>query len=98
MNKIKVLISYDMVPGKEQECQEYFVNKFAPGLAKMGFRISDVLYTMWGDEPQILSGGVVDGIETAQKIFLSNPWTKLVDGIEPLTENFRVRFIEMHEN
>jgi hypothetical protein len=53
---------------------------------------------MWGDEPQILSGGVVDGIETAQKIFLSNPWTKLVDGIEPLTENFRVRFIEMHEN
>ena len=98
MNKIKVLISYDMLPGKEQECQEYFVNKFAPGLAKMGFRISDVLYTMWGDEPQILSGGVVEGIETAQKIFLSNPWTKLVDGNEPLTENFRVRFIEMHEN
>ena len=52
---LKVLISYDMQTGKEQECQDYFVNKFAPGLAKMGFRISDVWYTMWGDAPQILS-------------------------------------------
>jgi len=97
-NMLKVLISYDMVPGKEQECQEYFVNKFAPGLAKMGFRISDVWYTMWGEAPQILSGGVVEGLEEAQKIFLSPPWTKLVDGIEPLTENFHVRFLQMEEN
>jgi hypothetical protein len=98
MQKLKVLISYDMVPGKEQECQEYFVNKFAPGLAKMGFRISDVWYTMWGEAPQILSGGVVDDVEEAQKIFLSSPWTKLVDGIEPLTENFHVRFLQLEEN
>ena len=98
MNKVKVLISYDMVPGKEQECQEYFVNKFAPGLAKMGFRISDVWYTMWGEAPQILSGGVVEGVEEAQKIFLSSPWTKLVDGLEPLTENFHVRFLHMEEH
>ena len=95
---LKVLISYDMLPGKEQECQEYFVNKFAPGLQKMGFRISDVLYTMWGEAPQILSGGVVPGIEEAQKIFLSTPWTKLADGMEPMTENFHVRFLQMEEN
>ncbi|MEZ4870229.1 MAG: hypothetical protein R3C14_53360 [Caldilineaceae bacterium] len=92
---LKVLISYDMQSGKEQECQEYFVNKFAPGLAKMGFRISDVLYTMWGDAPQILSGGVVEDIEQAQKIFLSAPWEKLVSGLDPMTENLNVRFIRM---
>mgnify|MGYP001405847974 CR=1 FL=1 len=95
---LKVLISYDMLPGKEQECQEYFVNILAPGLAKIGFRISDVLYTMWGESPQILSGGLVDDMPEAQKIFLSSPWTKLVDGITPLTENFRVRFLQMEEN
>ena len=69
---LKVLISYDMLPGKEQECQEYFVNKFAPGLQKMGFRISDVLYTMWGEAPQILSGGVVPGSKKLRK-FSSPP-------------------------
>jgi len=94
---LKVLISYDMQNGKEQECQDYFVNKFAPGLAKMGFRISDVWYTMWGDAPQILSGGIVDSTKHAQQIFQSSPWETLVDGIEPLTENFKVRFIHMSE-
>lgn len=94
---IKVLISYDMQSGKEQECQDYFVNKFAPGLAKMGFRISDVWYTMWGESPQILSGGIVDDVTRAQQIFQSNPWEKLVDGIEPMTQNFRIRFLRMPE-
>ena len=94
---IKVLISYDMQSGKEQECQDYFVNKFAPGLAKMGFRISDVWYTMWGESPQILSGGIVDDVTRAQQIFESNPWEKLVDGIEPMTQNFKIRFLRMPE-
>lgn len=95
---LKVLISYDMQNDKVQECQDYFVNKFAPGLAKMGFRISDVWYTMWGDAPQILSGGIVDNPKHAQQIFKSASWEKLVDGIEPLTENFKVRFIRMPED
>lgn len=95
---IKVLISYDMQDGKEQECQDYFVNKLAPGLAKMGFRISDVWFTMWGDAPQILSGGVVDSNSHAQQIFHSNSWEKLVDDFEPLTENFKVRFIRLPED
>ena len=94
---IKVLISYDMQSGKEQECQDYFVNKFARGLAKMGFRISDVWYTMWGESPQILSGGLIDDVTRAQQIFQSNPWEKLVDGIEPMTQNFKIRFLRMPE-
>ena len=94
---IKVLISYDMQSGKEQECQDYFVNKFAPGLAKMGFRISDVWYTMWGESPQILSGGLLDDVNRAQQIFQSNPWEKLVDGMEPMTQNFKIRFLRMPE-
>ena len=94
---IKVLISYDMQSGKEQECQDYFVNKFAPGLAKMGFRISDVWYTMWGESPQILSGGLIDDVTRAQQIFQSNPWEKLVDGMEPMTQNFKIRFLRMPE-
>ncbi|MFN8495136.1 MAG: hypothetical protein U0350_46470 [Caldilineaceae bacterium] len=91
---LKILISYDMQAGKERECQEYLVNKLAPGLAKLGFRISDVWYTMWGNSPQILSGGTVEDIAQAQKIFQSNAWEKLADGMEALTDNFRVRVVK----
>ena len=91
---LKVMISYDIQTGKERECQEYLVNKLAPGLAKLGFRISDVWYTMWGNSPQILSGGTVEDLTQAQKIFQSSAWGKLADGMETLTENFRVRIVK----
>jgi hypothetical protein len=94
---LKVLISYDMRAGKEQECQDYLVNKMAPGLAKMGFRIADVQYTIWGDAPQIVSGGEVEDVEQARKIFLSNPWEKLAAGMTGLTENFKVRLVRGFE-
>ena len=94
---IKVLISYDMQAGKEQECQDYLINKLAPGLARMGFRIADVWYTIWGNTPQILSGGVVEDIEQAQRIFLSDSWQQLAKGMESLTDNFQVRIVKSRD-
>lgn len=90
---MKVLISYDMQKGKEQECQEYLVNKLAPGLGRLGFRFSDVWYTIWGNSPQILGGGEVSDLEEAQKIFKSDTWDKMLDDMADLTENFKLRVV-----
>ena len=91
---VKVLISYDMMAGKEQEAQDFLINKMAPGLARLGFRISDVQYTIWGNSPQTLSGGEVENLEQAQKIFLSDSWERLARGTEALTQNFKVRAVK----
>ncbi len=90
----KVMISYDMRDGREQEAQEYLVNKLAPGLAKLGFRVTDVLYTVWGAPPQITSGGEIDDLDKARAIFLSPEWEKLAAGMEELTQNFKVRVVK----
>ncbi len=90
----KVLISYDMQEGKEQACQEYLVNKLAPGLARLGFRVSDVWYTVWGNSPQITSGGEVEDLEQVRTIFLSPDWRSLAEGMAELTRNFQVRVVK----
>ena len=90
---LKVVISYDMQEGREQDAQEYLVNKLAPGLAKLGFQMSDVWYTVWGASPQITSGGEIDDVDQARGIFLSTDWQRLADGMEELTNNFRVRLV-----
>ena len=82
---LKVLITYNMQEGREQECQEYLVNKLAPGLAKLGLRVSDVWYTVWGNSPQITSGAEVEDIDTVRDIFLSSEWEKLAAGMEEMT-------------
>lgn len=91
---LKVMITYDMREGREQESQEYLVNKLAPGLAKLGFRVTEVLYTVWGSSPQITSGGEIEDIDKARAIFLSPEWKKLASGMDELTENFKVRVVK----
>lgn len=91
---LKVLISYDMQKGKEQECQEYLVNKLAPGLGRLGFRFSDVWYTIWGKSPQILGGGEVKDQAQAQTIFTSEAWRRMAGDMQGLTENFKLRLVE----
>ena len=88
---LKIKISYDMREGREQECQDYLVNKLAPGLAKLGLRISDVWYTVWGNSPQITGGGEMEDIEKVRSIFSSREWGRLAEGMEELTTNFRVQ-------
>jgi hypothetical protein len=88
---LKVKITYDMREGREQEAQDYLVNKLAPGLAKLGVRVSDVWYTVWGSSPQITSGGEVEDLDKVRSIFSSREWSKLAEGMEELTKNFRVQ-------
>lgn len=95
---MKVMISYDMREGKEQACQEYLVNKMAPGLAKLGFRVSDVWYTVWGNSPQITSGDEVDNAERARSIFLSREWQEIAAGMQELTTNFKVRMVRSSDD
>lgn len=87
----KVKITYDMREGREQECQDYLVNKLAPGLAKLGFRVSDVWYTVWGNSPQITGGGEMEDLDKIRSIFSSREWGNLAAGIEELSTNFRVQ-------
>jgi len=90
---LKVLITYDMQEGKEQDCQEYLVNKLAPGLAKLGFRMSDVWFTVWGSPPQITSGGEVEDVVQARTIFQSDEWEQLAEGMEEISRNLSVRLV-----
>ena len=94
---VKILISYDMQQGKEQECQEYLVNKIAPALARMGFQFSDVWYTIWGSSPEILGGGELESLDKARTIFQSSAWEKLAEGMESITENFTVKVVQPRE-
>ncbi len=92
---VKVLMSYDMIQGREEECQRYVVQTLAPGLARLGFRISDAWFTLWGENtPQILGGGLMETEQQAAQLIHSSEWATLIEGMEPFVENFRVRVVD----
>lgn len=93
----KVMISYNMQPGKEHECQDFLANKIAPGLGRLGFRFSDVWLTLWGRSPQILGGGTVKDVADAERIFLSDAWIEMKGQMERLTTDFQVKLVNARE-
>lgn len=91
---VKVLLSYDMVQGREEECQRYVMQTLAPGLARLGLRFRDAWYTLWGTHvPQILGGGLMENEAEAAALLNSPEWEELIEGLEPYVENFKVRVV-----
>jgi hypothetical protein len=94
---LKVMISYNMQPGREQECQNLLVRKVAPGLEQLGFRFSDVWYTIWGKSPHIISGGAVKDLDEVERIFYSDTWLAIRQELESLTSDFQFKVVHPRE-
>lgn len=73
----KLLMSWNIRSGHEEEYFEFVVREFGPGLIKLGVRPTDSWYTQYGDRPQILTGGVVEDLESLQRVLASDEWHRL---------------------
>ena len=73
---VKVIMSWDIIPGREQEYFEFVVRSFMPGVQKLGMALSDAWVTIYGEHPQILVGAVVPGLEKAENIISSEEWQR----------------------
>lgn len=94
---VKVLLSYNMMQGREEDCQRYVMQTLAPGLAQLGLNIVDAWYTLWGENsPQILGGGVMEDEAAAAHLLHSEEWQELIDGMEPFVEHFKVRVVALN--
>jgi len=88
---VKVIMSWDIIPGREQEYFEFVVRNFMPGVQKMGMALSDAWVTIYGDHPQILVGAVVPGLQKAEKIIDSDAWQKLNNRLLDYVKNYDLK-------
>lgn len=91
---IKLVISYNMKPGREEACQRYMVQEIGGTLSEFGFRFTDAWYTAWGNGPQIMGSGLLDSVDVARELFSSPDWQEVLRGLEPYVEDFSVRLIQ----
>ncbi len=91
MQNVKVIMSWDIIPGREQEYFEFVVRRFMPGVQKLGMALSDAWVTIYGDHPQILVGAIVQGHAKAREIIDSEPWSKLNSRLLDFVQNYEVK-------
>ena len=88
---VKVIMSWDIIDGREQEYFEFVVRSFMPGVQKLGMALSDAWVTIYGDHPQILVGAVVPGLEKAQDIIASGDWDELNRRLQEYVKNYEIK-------
>jgi hypothetical protein len=89
----KLLMYWNIRPGREDEYFEFIIREFGPGLVELGVRPTDAWYTQYGDGPQILTGAVAEGIESLQSALASDEWRKLKKELLTYVTDYRQKIV-----
>lgn len=91
---VKLLMTWDILPGREQEYFEFVVRDFLPGLQRLGMEASDAWFTMYGDQPQIMAALQIDTYSALQRILDSTDWKTLTQQLLDYVENFEFKVVQ----
>ncbi len=71
---VKLLMTWDIIPGREQEYFEFVVREFVPGIQRLGIQPTEAWYTTYGRRPQILTGAVADTVARMELALGTEEW------------------------
>ena len=90
---VKLLMTWDILPGREQEYFEFVVRDFIPGMQHLGLDVSDAWFTMYGDQPQILAIVQSSSRRSLEKMLASSDWEKLAEQLLGYVEDFKFKIV-----
>jgi hypothetical protein len=90
---IKLVMQWDIRVGREQDFSEFVLREFAAKLMQLGIEPTEVLYTMYGHGPQMLTLGSVESLEKLQSILNSSGWKKLHEKLLTYVTNYHHKVV-----
>jgi hypothetical protein len=91
---VKLIMTWDIMPEREQEYFEFVVREFIPGVQRMGFELSDAWATVYGNQPQILVGAVIPSKGRAQQLLDSSEWRSLNNQLQDFVHNYDQKIVD----
>jgi len=90
---VKLIMSWDIAPEREEEYFEFVVRDFIPGVQRLGFELSDAWATVYGARPQILVGALLPSEYRAKEILRSSDWQSLQNRLQDYVNNFSYKIV-----
>lgn len=95
---VKLLMNWDIKPGKDQEYFEFVVREWVPGIQKLGIQPTGAWYTVYSrtkEEPQILTEGVTKDLPTMRNILTSSEWISLSEQLHEFVQNYKQKVVHV---
>jgi hypothetical protein len=93
MQLMKLLMTWDIIPGQEQAYVDFNAKVFVPQLMKFGLRPVDSWFTLYGNAPQVTVGWVADDVAVIQKALNGEAWAELLVELRKYVAHFRYKIV-----
>ena len=91
---VKLILTWDITPDKEQEYFEFVIREFIPGVQRLGFDLSEAWATVYGERPQIQVDASLPSLSKARQITHSAEWDKLHEQLMDFVQNYSMKIVQ----
>jgi hypothetical protein len=95
--RVKLLISYDVVPELQQAYYEFVLGEMIPGAQSMGLVLSEAWHTAYGDYPIRLNGFVAKDRPMLDRIMASPEWHQLEEKLKRFVTGYKCKIVPYRE-
>ena len=94
---VKLLMTWDIKPGLDQEYFEFVMREWVPNTTKLGLTPIEAWYSVYAvsDMPRIMAGAIADDDESMRRIITSPDWTALQTRLMEYVENYSQKIVRV---
>ncbi|MBK9125561.1 MAG: hypothetical protein IPM16_20885 [Chloroflexi bacterium] len=93
----KLLITYDILPDKQDSYYRYVLGEFVPALRTMGVHMTSAWHTAYGKYPARLLEFTIESHDIWRRARNSVRWNKLEDRLQTFTTAYQRKLIRYRD-
>jgi hypothetical protein len=90
---VKMLLTFDPLPGRREEYFHYMLGEFVPALESLGLTMAETWHTAYGDYPLRLTAFVAADASTMDTVIGSDAFAGLEARLQDFVENYHRRVV-----
>jgi hypothetical protein len=94
-DQVKLLLSFDIRPGRENAYRRFIMEEFLPQAQTLGLMPTDAWHTAYGKYPLRLIGFAADDLGVVRTARSSDEWHELMDKLEGYVLNLSLRVVPL---
>jgi hypothetical protein len=95
--RVKMLMTYDVVPELQQAYYEFVLGEMIPTAQSMGLVLSEAWHTAYGDYPIRLNGFVARSRQELDRILASTEWQELEGKLKRFVSGYQRKVVPFRE-
>lgn len=95
---VKLLMNWDIKPGRDQEYFEFVVREWVPTIQRLGLQPTGAWYTVYSrskDAPQIMTEALTEDLDSMRDLLDSTEWNELSDKLQEYVQNYQHKIVHV---